>query len=63
MRKPTAKERSVMEGCVKGLREDIEALTKNPSRDVFGTFYVNTGVLTSIVKKLEGETFDREDKT
>ena len=57
MRRPTAKELGVMEKCVDGLREDVKALSENPTRDVIGTFYVNVGVLVALVKKLEEPRF------
>jgi len=56
MRKPTAKEIVILNGCLEGLTADIRALTtEEPSHDVQGTTKVNLQVIRNILAKLETE--------
>lgn len=57
MRKPTAKEKMVLQSCLEGLTKDVEAtVEREPNRDVHGTFRVNLTVMTNILKNLETGT-------
>jgi hypothetical protein len=63
MRKPTSKEKFVMQTAVDGLKEDIEALCNGEvTHDILGTMDVNLTVLTNINRNLryERETTSEE---
>jgi len=63
MRKPTAREKLLLERCIDGLRQDVDALgSKAPLGNILHTSFTNVAVVAKVITRLYREDEPSEYK-